>query len=343
MCEKTPMGITIKKVLDIAHSWATLYHSNEEATKQHLVLPILSALEWDIFNPEDVIPEVSTEEGGRVDYALYINGECIAYVEAKSLGVNIISDHNALSQLGKYCFSDGVQLGILTNGIQWVVINAFEPKKKLRDRLLIVIDLKRLPLEESIKRLSWLSKEKIKNVANIQERLVEIPQSDDSKLKESNPGSTRLIEKIPIRESSRIKTLEVEGIPVSTLNAPTIDELLYVDLKGKRPLSVYVKLSETWWRLEIVGGKRWGRSPRLKWSTLLPAVVVFLLQKGIDISNLHIPSKIDRLERIIPRSAGVIEIGNGFGVIMPGDGNSTVQFLKKIKQRTGIDVAIEVY
>ncbi|AFK22129.1 type I restriction endonuclease [Pyrococcus sp. ST04] len=339
MREKIPVERTIKKVLDIAHSRTSLYHSNEEATKQHLILPILSALGWDIFNPEDVIPEVSTEDGGRVDYALYINGDCVAYVEAKSLGVNVISDYNALNQLGKYCFSDGVQLGILTNGIQWVVINAFEPKKKLRDRLLIIIDLERLPLEEGIKRLSWLSKERILSVTNLQERLVEIPLEKGPKQKEDNTGST-----LPINEPpGRIKTLEVIGIPVSTLNAPTIDELLYVDLKGKRPLSVYVKLDETWWKLEIVGGKRWGRSPRLTWSTLLPAVVVFLLQKGIDISNLRIPAKIDRLEKLLPKDAGVIEIGNGFGVIMPGDGNSTVQFLKEIKQRTGIDVAIEVY
>ena len=245
------MEMSIKKVLDMIHSWATLYRSNEEATKQHLVLPILSALGWDIFNPEDMIPEVSTEDRGRVDYALYINGDCVAYVEAKSLGVKVISDYNALSQLGKYCFSDGVQLGILTNGIQWVVINAFEPKKKLRDRLLIVIDLKRLPLEESIKRLSWLSKEKIKKVANLQERLVEIPLENGSKQNEDNTGPTPSMHEPP----GRIKTLEVIGISVSTLNAPTIDGLLYVDLKGKSPLSVYVGLNETWWKLEIVGGK----------------------------------------------------------------------------------------
>ncbi|WP_010884575.1 hypothetical protein [Pyrococcus horikoshii] len=73
----------------------------------------------------------------------------------------------------------------------------------------------------------------------------------------------------------------------------------------------------------------------------MPTVVIFLLHRGINISNLHIPYRIDRLERL-PKSAGVIEIGNGFGVIMPSDGNSTVKFLKKIKERTGIDVAIEV-
>ncbi|WP_010884577.1 hypothetical protein [Pyrococcus horikoshii] len=109
--------------------------------------------------------------------------------------------------------------------------NAFEPKKKLRDRLLIVIDLKHLPLEESIKRLSWLSKEKIKNIVNLREGFKDTKNNTGSASSPEPPG--------------KIKTLEVNGIPVSTFNAPTIDKFLYVDLKGKRPLSVYVRVGES--------------------------------------------------------------------------------------------------
>ena len=42
---------------------------NEESTKQHLILPILMALGWDVFSPNEVMPEAHTEEG-RPDYAL---------------------------------------------------------------------------------------------------------------------------------------------------------------------------------------------------------------------------------------------------------------------------------
>jgi len=75
---------------------------------------------------------------------------------------------------------------------------------------------------------------------------------NNSKRKEDNTGSTRPIDE----HSGRIKTLEIIETPVNTPNAPTLDELLYVDLKGKRPLSVYVRLNETWWKLKIVGEKR---------------------------------------------------------------------------------------
>lgn len=94
MCEKVPMEMTIKKVLNIAHSWTTLYHSNEEATKQHLVLPILSALGWDIFSPE-VLPEerVRAPSGYyKVDYSLRVHDKTIAYIEVKSLGTDIFTN-----------------------------------------------------------------------------------------------------------------------------------------------------------------------------------------------------------------------------------------------------------
>lgn len=42
---------------------------NEESTKQHLILPILMALGWNVFSPNEVMPEAHTEEG-RPDYAL---------------------------------------------------------------------------------------------------------------------------------------------------------------------------------------------------------------------------------------------------------------------------------
>lgn len=137
-----------------------LYERNEEAVKQHLIGEIFRALEWNWENPKEVRPEERTEEG-RADYALVINGKVVAYLEAKNLSVNVLRSEKALRQLAKYCFSHGVKYGILTNGIQWKVVKAFEENSTLEDRVLLKIDLFNEPIEKSSLKLSFLSKDKI--------------------------------------------------------------------------------------------------------------------------------------------------------------------------------------
>lgn len=329
----------LSQVLELINSNRSLYLSNEEATKLHLILRILKGLGWDIFNPRDMVPEARSDGGGRVDYALYKGGKCVAYVEAKNLNTNVIKDHNALRQLGYYCFNDGVRIGILTNGIQWVVIDAFDREKRLADRRVIVVDLKWLPLGENARRLSWLSKEKIDKLVEISDNerktLVDLPAIDTDRSWQS--GVTQSIQKTGLSE--RIRTLTVTEVTVDKPPTHTIDELFNSDLRGKRPMAVYVKFRETWYRLDVVGGASWRQRPRLAWSTLLPAVVVFLIQKGVSLEDLRIYGWIDRIENI-PRSSWVIYVGAGFGVRMPSDGNSTIRILKELIQRLEIDVAI---
>jgi len=59
----------------------------EEATKNALVMPFIAALGYDVFDPDEVIPEftadVGIKKGEKVDYALRRNGEVIMLVEAK--------------------------------------------------------------------------------------------------------------------------------------------------------------------------------------------------------------------------------------------------------------------
>ena len=117
-----------------------LYERNEEAVKQHLIGEIMGALGWDWNNPEEVRPEERTEDG-RADYALLLNGEIVAFLEAKNLSVNVIKRDEPLRQLARYCFSRGVKYGILTNGAKWVVVKAFAERTSLRDRVLWTVDL----------------------------------------------------------------------------------------------------------------------------------------------------------------------------------------------------------
>ena len=61
----------------------------EESTKNALVMPFISALGYDVFNPKEVVPEftadVGTKKGEKVDYAIMRDGETIILIECKKI------------------------------------------------------------------------------------------------------------------------------------------------------------------------------------------------------------------------------------------------------------------
>ena len=77
---------------------ATLEHlQTEEATKTALVLPFISALGYDVFNPAEVVPEytpdVGIKRGEKVDYAIIADGEPCILFECKRSQSNLDEDH----------------------------------------------------------------------------------------------------------------------------------------------------------------------------------------------------------------------------------------------------------
>jgi hypothetical protein len=88
---------------------------DEASTKQAVVLPILSKLNWDIFNRNEVYPEYSTE-AKRVDYSLRLMNTNKVFIEVKRTSIDLESHSR---QLLNYSFQEGVSLAILTNGITW--------------------------------------------------------------------------------------------------------------------------------------------------------------------------------------------------------------------------------
>ena len=92
------------------HSIATW---DEAQVKLKVILRILSLLDWDIYREIDPEYDVETR---KVDYALQINGGNKLFIEAKRPKKNL---ENYQKQLLEYCFKEGVELAILTNGIEW--------------------------------------------------------------------------------------------------------------------------------------------------------------------------------------------------------------------------------
>jgi len=88
---------------------------DEAATKQAVILRILSCLGWNTFNIDEVHPEYSVG-GKKVDYALRHNSYNKVFIEVKRVGEDLEKHQK---QLLNYSFQEGVKLAILTNGITW--------------------------------------------------------------------------------------------------------------------------------------------------------------------------------------------------------------------------------
>ena len=91
----------------------------EEACKNAFVMPFLGALGYDVFNPDEVVPEfvadVGVKKGEKVDYAIRKDGKVIMLVECKWNG-KALSLENA-SQLFRYFTVTDARFAILTNGL----------------------------------------------------------------------------------------------------------------------------------------------------------------------------------------------------------------------------------
>lgn len=96
----------------------------EEATKQALVLPMLDALGYDIWNPTEVCPEYEADfaikksgQKEKVDIALLSGNLPRIYIEVKQIDFSLDGHEGQLSRY--FNATQSVTLAILTNGIEW--------------------------------------------------------------------------------------------------------------------------------------------------------------------------------------------------------------------------------
>ncbi|GAB6102040.1 type I restriction endonuclease [Thermococcus atlanticus] len=201
---------TVSEVVLKINTHRELYMRNEEAVKQHLIGHVFRTLGWEWDNPFEVRPEEKTEDG-RADYALILDGNVFAYVEAKNLGVNIIKNGKPLRQLGRYCFNTGVRYGILTNGAVWIVLRAFEEGSRLSDRILLKVNLENEPLERSTLKLSLLSKARIREIEKLSALLKAFELSFNG-LRNEGFGEDVLIAYLRAGRSSLIPVDKLTGV-----------------------------------------------------------------------------------------------------------------------------------
>ena len=88
---------------------------DEASTKQAVVLRLLSFLDWDIFNVDEVSPDYAVNSF-RASYSLRINNSNKIFIEVKRINEKL--DNHQKSLLG-FASREGVNISILTNGIIW--------------------------------------------------------------------------------------------------------------------------------------------------------------------------------------------------------------------------------
>lgn len=91
----------------------------EEATKNALIMPFFTLLGYDVFNPEEIVPEytcdVATKKGEKIDYAIMHDGDPIILIEAKKAGMKLQKQQQG--QLYRYFSTNHARIAILTNGV----------------------------------------------------------------------------------------------------------------------------------------------------------------------------------------------------------------------------------
>lgn len=108
----------------------------EEGTKNALIMPVLQALGYNVFDPFEVVPEytsdIGTKKGEKVDYVIMKDGNPAILIECKPL--NAVLNVNHASQLYRYFACTEARFAILTNGIEYQFYTDIEAPNKMDDR-----------------------------------------------------------------------------------------------------------------------------------------------------------------------------------------------------------------
>lgn len=108
----------------------------EEATKNALIMPLIQALGYNVFDPFEVVPEftcdVGTKKNEKVDYAIIRGGEPAILIECKCMGSTLNLNH--ASQLYRYFGVTSARFAILTNGVHYQFYTDIEAPNKMDDK-----------------------------------------------------------------------------------------------------------------------------------------------------------------------------------------------------------------
>lgn len=114
----------------------------EEATKTAFVMPLISSLGYDVFNPFEVVPELDCDlikkKGEKIDYAIMKDDEPILLIECKHCKQDL-NLHD--TQLKKYFVASKARFGVLTNGIEYRFYTDLDNQNIMDEKPFLVVNL----------------------------------------------------------------------------------------------------------------------------------------------------------------------------------------------------------
>lgn len=125
----------------------------EEATKNAMVMPLIQILGYNPFDPLEVTPElvadVGTKKGEKVDYAILREGKPIIIFECKKAGAELNISH--AGQLFRYFHVTAARFGVLTNGLVYKFFTDLEQPNRMDEKPFFefnILDFKDRDVEE---------------------------------------------------------------------------------------------------------------------------------------------------------------------------------------------------
>ena len=120
--------------------------------KNAFIMPFINALGYDIFNPQEVVPEfvadIGSKKGEKVDYAILKNNDPIILIECKHWKEDL-DIHS--TQLLRYFNTTKAKFAILTNGINYRFYTDLEEPNKMDEKPFLdinMLELKDTQIEE---------------------------------------------------------------------------------------------------------------------------------------------------------------------------------------------------
>jgi len=133
--------------------------ATEEATKTALILPFIQIMGYNVFDPNEVVPEyiadVAEKKEEKVDYAILKGGVPILIFECKAVNVDLNKDKK--DQLSAYFPFTPAPVAILTNGITYQFFTDLEEANILDKKPFLEINLEDIK-EPAIQKLKKFTK-----------------------------------------------------------------------------------------------------------------------------------------------------------------------------------------
>jgi predicted type IV restriction endonuclease len=207
----------------------------EATTKASLLNDFIELLGWEI--PTNTELEYSVKAFGKtfkVDYALILGGQPVAFLEAKGLDTTLTSDHR--EQLTAYLQNENVRFGILTNGQEYEFYYRYlgDSNSQFKVEAVERTTLQKLPDKKNI--IGAYQAQKIRNEESraIIEHIRELRKSRDTLADEKDELATAVVDLLTDTVSDAIES------EAQTQAKEMIDRLITdidSEVEGETPVS----------------------------------------------------------------------------------------------------------